>query len=467
VLVDSTIKAAVQEDVPLQPVDESLIDTSEASVFIDEKIRKIAVGQARSLRLDTVFDADKQTFTAASVRRASLAKRKKLRQQQLANSADLIVSRNIATGLRRILTSESASSMMSHISNAFVYSPATYLELEIDKNSTSGRSEAIAEQAHKLSLITVWDSIVSMDKPIVKIAKLDGPATDAELLVPFQRSLDVTTVPIQRDEYGILPESVEALERARLHKLLGFRRPDDSEQSSRNYMLPIVDAQEVEFLRMKQVPGIVDFISRGYGSKSIWQSPLSSHAVRVYASSVLDACSIDALVQRFQDHHSPFFMTRDEPQQFVTLAFSSVLFVPTGYSIGSTHPIVGGLYPRSWRVEASVDGGKWTVLRRHDDDRTLDRHSPTAYWDLMPPKKSGQRFFQQFRLVQEGLNARGTNNFCVCSVELYGRMIYVTPKATRIPLNVKDIRIKKRKMGPFTPLPQAAKPPGPAPSKKK
>lgn len=451
--------------------DESTVDKSEVSGFLDANVKGVDVSSARSYRLDALFDADKQPLTAESVRQAVLAKLKKQRQQQLANSADLLVSRNVLTGARRVLPTQSTQSLMNHIFNAFVYAPATYLELELDMATTSGRTEAILEHADKLNLLAVWNSMATMDKPMVRVVKLAGPASDAELLVPYVRSLDVTTVAVAvtHDAFGILPESEQAVERARLHKILGFRRADPEEgeaaagggmdgtavassHASRNYMLPILEDRDVHFLRLKQVPGMVDYISRAFGSRSVWSSPIAMHALRVYASSMLDACTADALIAPFQDHRGPFFMTRDEPRQFVSVSFSSVLFIPTGYSIGSTHPIVGGLYPRYWRVEASMDGAKWKVLRRHDNDCTLDRHSPTAYWDLMQAK-GGSPFYQHFRLVQEGLNAQGTHNFCVCSLEIYGRMMYVSPKGPKISLNVKETRIKKRRFQPFAPLP--------------
>ena len=217
-------------------------------------------------------------------------------------------------------------------------------------------------------------------------------------------------------------------------------------------MLPMIPDEDVHFLRMKQAPGILDYIGRGFGARPGWISPFATHAVRVYASSCIDSCSAEALIQKFQDHHSPFFMTRDEPRQFVSLSFSSVLFIPTGYSVASTHPIVGGLYPRHWRVEGSIDGNKWILLRRHDDDRTLDRHSPTAYWDIPRPKR-GSPFFQHFRLVQEGVNAQGTQNFCVSCIEIYGRVIYVAPKTVPASPNVADIVIKKRGFTPLSALP--------------
>jgi hypothetical protein len=167
---------------------------------------------------------------------------------------------------------------------------------------------------------------------------------------------------------------------------------------------------------------------------------------------MVDVCLPDAMIAPFVDQHAPFFMTQDAPLQQITISFSHVLIIPSGYSMASVHPISGGLYPRHWKVEGSIDGRSWVTLRVHENDETMCRYRPTSYWDLDRAPK-GDGFFQQFRVTQLGKNAHGTNNLCVSSFEVYGRVLYVENVEVGSASALPRTKILKTGFKSFPPLP--------------
>eukprot|EP00658_Telonema_sp_P-2_P021945 TRINITY_DN18759_c0_g1_i4.p1 TRINITY_DN18759_c0_g1~~TRINITY_DN18759_c0_g1_i4.p1 ORF type:complete len:203 (-),score=10.80 TRINITY_DN18759_c0_g1_i4:168-776(-) len=147
-------------------------------------------------------------------------------------------------------------------------------------------------------------------------------------------------------------------------------------------------------------------------------------AIRVSVSSTLPPSNIEAILSPFSDPRSSYFSTRNEPGQFISVSFDRMVVVPTAYSFASTHPISGGEYSRNWRFEASCDGVQWTCLRRHINDESLNRHTPTCTWSLERSTQNST-FFTMFRIVAEGPNITGGDALCATCFEVYGKVAYV------------------------------------------
>ena len=76
---------------------------------------------------------------------------------------------------------------------------------------------------------------------------------------------------------------------------------------------------------------------------------------------------------------------------------------------------------RNWRLEGSVDGREWTVLKNHENDRGLRELKPycTCTWTI----DGNSNAFRYFRIVQTGMNSSKKFGIFLSGIELYGVLI--------------------------------------------
>ncbi|XP_067021500.1 E3 ubiquitin-protein ligase Ufd4-like isoform X2 [Acropora muricata] len=83
----------------------------------------------------------------------------------------------------------------------------------------------------------------------------------------------------------------------------------------------------------------------------------------------------------------------------------------------------------NWQLEGSVDGCKWTVLKKHTNDRGLitskstesnDRYS-THTWEIDGELKA----FRYFQIFQTGFNYSGKFGIFLSGIELYGVLVKI------------------------------------------
>ena len=75
----------------------------------------------------------------------------------------------------------------------------------------------------------------------------------------------------------------------------------------------------------------------------------------------------------------------------------------------------------NWRLEGSLDGRKWVILRIHKDERGLREHRPycTCTWAL----DGNSNAFRYFRIFHTGKNSSGNFSIFLSGIELYGVLI--------------------------------------------
>ena len=75
----------------------------------------------------------------------------------------------------------------------------------------------------------------------------------------------------------------------------------------------------------------------------------------------------------------------------------------------------------NWRLEGSLDGRTWTMLKNHEDDHGLkkDRSYCTCTWAI----DGDSNAFRYFRIFQTGKNSSGRFGIFLSGIELYGVLI--------------------------------------------
>ena len=72
----------------------------------------------------------------------------------------------------------------------------------------------------------------------------------------------------------------------------------------------------------------------------------------------------------------------------------------------------------NWRLEGSLDGGKWTTLKNHENDCGLKEHL-TYTWTI----DANPNAFRYFRIFQTGKNSSDKFGIFLSGIELYGVLI--------------------------------------------
>ena len=96
-----------------------------------------------------------------------------------------------------------------------------------------------------------------------------------------------------------------------------------------------------------------------------------------------------------------------------------------GFSLRPTHYVYrgdaggGNNHPRTWELQGSNDGERWTTLRRHERDETVTM-SRAGSWAL-----STSEFFSTFRVLNQG----APNHLCCSGIEFYGTLRPPVPPA--------------------------------------
>ena len=471
-----------------------------------QNVRRMDAAQAQKFKLDDC-NADGEVLTLESVKGAAALRARRAKGAKTQNklkSNEIVITYFLHSKIRKVQQQNDTGSLMSQLQNILLFSPTTYSVLVVDAQSFASKIELITEQAASALLGCTWKEIQTFDVPTVKVRVIAGPVGGVDgLRDKMQRDVSLTSLPLvyptdttANHQHSLMMDSDQ---QARLQKLNAlFRRSPAvvSNAEGSSLLDSTIDAdstidmffeatknysqkeETVPLVVSRQWPGIVSYIAHNFGRcprgvnprtyKPLRQSPISSGEIRCYASSMVSACKADALVSPFVDPHTPFFMTEDSPRQSVTIVFTKVVIVPTGYSIASTHPITGGLYPRSWILEASQDGNRWILLRSHRDEESLNRFCATFYWDLQVPKitQNNRGYFQYFRLTQTGPNANGTNNFCISSFEVYGKVMHVEPLVSESSYFLPKTRLTKLGFKSFSALPPPVEPKAAAKKKK-
>lgn len=392
------------------------------------------------------------------------------------SSEALIVTRRLDCTVRTVREQDPNAALIGTLLSVLLHSPSTFTILLVEMTSAVGRHEQIARHAALVGFQGLWDEMCVLGSRaalhIVDCTQVANEDTDTAVVANSHPMIDFPSLAVRRQAGGI-EEGVHAATASPF--VLSMRNAASGVAGAGAWLdsadtatLPDGDPRTVAVsparntLRpTRQPPGVVSLLAHssiaddGVGSASApnptWTNPISTSLLRVYSSSMLKSCSADGIVRPFiGDLHSPFFCTEDQPGQHIDVSLQRMLLVPTAYSIASTHPIKGGHYPRNWRFEASLDGRHWVVLRDHVNDETLSRNRPMAVFHL---GSSSAKYYQHFRMAQTGRNAVGTNHLCVCSLEVYGRLLFAKRATPEPSLTLPSRAIRPRGFAAATPLP--------------
>jgi hypothetical protein len=339
---------------------------------------------------------------------------------------------------RSVARVDPASTYIGVLINVLRYAPSKYTVLILDLDGVLGRQQQLARQAALVGVGELWDEVMSLANPVVFVAQCDAPqqADHESAFVPEGHCVD-------DDDAG------------RVDKFLAFKRLRVADAVDGATPTPKLTSTRMQHsaapatVATRQQGGILAVLSRGRGGSVV--NVISQGLVRCYSSSTLHSCHMDALITPFHDQHSPFYMTDDAHGQYVQVSFNRIAVAPTAYSFAACHPTIGGYYPRHWRLEGSLDGMQWTLLRRHVNDDTLTKHRSVAVWDI--ERKSSSTYYSHFRVVHEGVNALGTRHLSASAFEFYGRTMYARERV-REPANLlPSVGPRVPKFSPFEELP--------------
>ena len=111
------------------------------------------------------------------------------------------------------------------------------------------------------------------------------------------------------------------------------------------------------------------------------------------------------------------FTTKPQPESWVELDLGRHRVAPTHYTLRhysswDTEAL------RNWELRGSNDGIRWTTLRRHEDDTSLQKKGQRETWEVTG--KAAQRRYRFFRVVQTGKNSNMHHYLALSGFEVYG-----------------------------------------------
>eukprot|EP00760_Papus_ankaliazontas_P010889 PhM_4_TR14560/c0_g1_i1/m.45645 len=306
----------------------------------------------------------------------SLTANRAMRSNSLSKADErLVICKNLITGERRFLTFDVSKSLWAVLLDMLAKNTKT-LRVSLDIDDVRSRLTSLYNHAAQLDLTYLHHHVSHMKDPVVHIITTDDTPMTAE---------------------------------ERAAAMSANRSPTRSDLYSHDTTTGIVPTRR----------GCVYFLSTS-GNTSGFKNGVDSGQFSVFASSTYKLSNTRAVVS---PRTSDYFMTDNEPNEWVQIDFGNCVIAPTAYSFTSRHPILTGQFPRNWRLEGSLDGDKWFVLSRHKNDTSLSRRNPYGFWELEPVK--GLPFLKMVRVIHEGLNSVGTNALSLSDFEMFGRVLTI------------------------------------------
>eukprot|EP01084_Bolivina_argentea_P060499 110532_1 len=158
--------------------------------------------------------------------------------------------------------------------------------------------------------------------------------------------------------------------------------------------------------------GIVYGLATEWGNLS-WQNPAISGKVIMRSSGVKnDSKPLSCLVGR----DAVRFILTEQAGAWFSIDFLDLRICPTNYSL--KHYSSWNIEAlRNWIFEGSIDGTKWTTIKRHTADASLKTKSAAHTWSV---NCNSTYYFNQFRIRMTGVNDNNHNYLCCSGFEIYG-----------------------------------------------
>ena len=113
------------------------------------------------------------------------------------------------------------------------------------------------------------------------------------------------------------------------------------------------------------------------------------------------------------------FCSHDLPDSWICYDFGWRRVTPTSYSIRSYDEKAGSYHPKSWTLEVSSDGEKWSIVDRRENNEDLNFPYVARNFALSAHPTEKFRFV---RLRQTGKNHSGNDCLCISALELFGEL---------------------------------------------
>jgi hypothetical protein len=158
------------------------------------------------------------------------------------------------------------------------------------------------------------------------------------------------------------------------------------------------------------------------GGTSEWVNPhLAGRVVAAWSSQEFVGRSCPETFVSSPSEQPKWSVTKDLVNSWVRVDLGSLRRLRVAHYALRTESwgggVVGNRDLRSWQLQGSAhEDGPWVMLRRHENDDTLDRQKcPVASW---PVENAGA--WRYLRVLQTGLNAHGNKQLSCSGVEFWG-----------------------------------------------
>jgi hypothetical protein len=126
---------------------------------------------------------------------------------------------------------------------------------------------------------------------------------------------------------------------------------------------------------------------------------------------------MDLINYEMKDHE---FYTNDAESSWIQFSLKKTGFQlnPKVYSIQHGYHF-GDFILRNWKLEGSLNGIEWKLLKDHSNDQQLKSEGySSSHWNL----NDQLEYFSFFKITQTGKNSYGTNHLFIGKIEMYGKL---------------------------------------------
>jgi hypothetical protein len=167
---------------------------------------------------------------------------------------------------------------------------------------------------------------------------------------------------------------------------------------------------EIAMNSVRPLAGIVSHLCRKHGGNIHEKGIVTIASSSVYRDEPrYSAKNLAAMSSRL------IFSSKNEPNQWVRWDFHDIRVVLTRYSIQTHASLRNGAHLKSWVIDGSIDGLRWTEFDRQANNDNLNERLAVRSFSVSASSEC--RFV---RLLQTGMNHQSNNMLTFAHFELFG-----------------------------------------------
>ena len=139
--------------------------------------------------------------------------------------------------------------------------------------------------------------------------------------------------------------------------------------------------------------------------------------INITASSIFNDNNIHNPENILLNDNSKYFVSKDEPNQWLCIDFKGHKVKPTHYSIKTSSE--GGYYPQNWNIEGSMDNIKWTILDSQINNQSFKSRNETKTFYIQHNYED-EEYYRYTRIISTGYNSNNKNELDFSSIEFFG-----------------------------------------------